>query len=428
MSMPNSLPLVLLLLAGVAMAQSADQELVSVVAAPDPVVPGQNVTYTVTVRNNGPDAAVNGGINAALSGLLTPISHSAPAGFTCYVSGTNLSCLHPAFPSGSTAVISIVARLADAQVNFPDGTFTSNFAPSGTTIDPIPGNNLRSVTTAWDSPQIDLSVAVEDTPDPVGPDQFISYALHATHAGPDTATNVNVNVYNNGTLRFQSITAPAGFTCTPLAVGAAPILTCSKPLLTPGNYDFSVVVLADDAVLGLNDGTVQTAFGVTATGNEINQANNSETETTAYVTPDADLAIASIDLPDPVIVGQSLQYQVTMNHLGPDAAVDATLNMYNNGSLRFQQMLAPPGFVCTLPPVGAAPIFSCRIASMAAGSSADFVITVLTDVNLIGELGGVVSSSFGATANTEDPGNANNIEVESTLILADLLFRNGFEG
>ena len=65
---------------------------------------------------------------------------------------------------------------------------------------------------------------------------------------------------------------------------------------------------------------------------------------------------------------------------------------------------------------------------MAAGSSADFVITVLTDVNLIGELGGVVSSSFGATANTEDPGNANNIEVESTLILADLLFRNGFEG
>lgn len=428
MSMLKSLPMLSVLFAGSVLAQSADQELVSVVAAPDPVVPGQNVTYTVTVRNNGPDAAVNGGINAALSGLLTPISHSAPAGFTCYVAGTNLSCLHPAFASGSTTVISIVARLADAQVNFPDGTFTSNFAPSGTTIDPIPGNNLRSVTTAWDSPQIDLSVAVEDTPDPVGPDQFISYALHATHAGPDTATNVNVNVYNNGTLRFQSITAPAGFTCTPLAVGAAPILTCSKPLLTPGNYDFSVVVLADDAVLGLNDGTVQTAFGVTATGNEINQANNSETETTAYVTPDADLAIASIDLPDPVIVGQSLQYQVTMNHLGPDAAVDATLNMYNNGSLRFQQMLAPPGFVCTLPPVGAAPIFSCRIASMAAGSSADFVITVLTDVNLIGELGGVVSSSFGATANTEDPGNANNIEVESTLILADLLFRNGFEG
>lgn len=428
MSMLKSLPLLSLLFAGAVLAQSADQEVVSVVGAPDPVVPGQNVTYTVTIRNNGPDAAVNGGINAALSGLLSHVSHSAPAGFTCYVAGSNMSCIHPAFASGSTAVITIVARLDESRVNFPDGTFTSSFAPSGTTIDPNSGNNFRSVTTAWDSPQIDLSVAVADTPDPVGPDQFISYALQLTHAGPDPATNANVNVYNSGTLRFQSITAPPGFTCTPLAVGAAPILTCSKPLLMPGSYDFSVVVLADDAVLGLNDGTVQTTFGVNATGNETNQADNNETELTAYVTPDADLTIASIDLPDPVIVGQSLQYLVTMTHQGPDAAANATLNMYNNGSLRFQQMLAPAGYVCTLPPVGAAPILSCRLASMAAGSSADFVITVLTDASLIGELGGTVSSSFSATANTQDPNNANNAEVESTLILADLLFRNGFEG
>ena len=34
----------------------------------------------------------------------------------------------------------------------------------------------------------------------------------------------------------------AGFTCTPLAVGAAPILTCSKPLLMPGSYSFSVAI------------------------------------------------------------------------------------------------------------------------------------------------------------------------------------------
>ena len=47
-----------LFLAPVLFAQSADQEVVSVVDAPDPVTPGSTLSYTVTIRNNGPDAAV----------------------------------------------------------------------------------------------------------------------------------------------------------------------------------------------------------------------------------------------------------------------------------------------------------------------------------------------------------------------------------
>jgi len=36
-----------------ALAQSADQEVVSVVDSPDPVIPGNTLTYTITLRNNG---------------------------------------------------------------------------------------------------------------------------------------------------------------------------------------------------------------------------------------------------------------------------------------------------------------------------------------------------------------------------------------
>ena len=77
------LPLLLLLSPVFAVAQSADQEVVSVVDAPDPVVPGQNVTYTVTVRNNGPNAASAGGLNVNLANALTHLSNTPPAGFTC---------------------------------------------------------------------------------------------------------------------------------------------------------------------------------------------------------------------------------------------------------------------------------------------------------------------------------------------------------
>ncbi|HEX7809515.1 MAG TPA: hypothetical protein VF608_12335, partial [Thermoanaerobaculia bacterium] len=58
--------LVSLLLPLSVFAQSADQEVVSVVDSPDPVTPGATLSYTVTIRNNGPDPAVNGGLNINL--------------------------------------------------------------------------------------------------------------------------------------------------------------------------------------------------------------------------------------------------------------------------------------------------------------------------------------------------------------------------
>src|ERR1051326_1470906 len=78
-----------------AFAQSADQEIVSAVDSPDPVVPGNNVTYTVTMKNNGPDPAVNGGLNIILSGAVTPISATPPTGFSCTGLSPFMTCNPP---------------------------------------------------------------------------------------------------------------------------------------------------------------------------------------------------------------------------------------------------------------------------------------------------------------------------------------------
>ncbi len=417
----------MMLFAGNAFAQSADQEVVSVVDSPDPVIPGQNITYTVTMRNNGPNAAVNGGLNVNLGGSLTHVSNTPPAGFTCLVAGANMTCNTPSFASGATVVITIVARVDESLLNFPDGSITSNFFPSGTTIDPNNSNNMKSATTAWDSPQFDLSMAVSDTPDPVGPDQNITFSAQVSHSGPDTATNVNVNMFNNGSLRFQSVSAPAGFSCTPLAVGAVPTLTCSKPTLVPGIYNFTLVVLADDAVLGINDGTVFTSFSVNGVGNDVNTSNNSETESTAYVTPDADVAIAVADFPDPAVLGESIEYLVTITNNGPDAAPNARMNTFNSGSLRFEQLEAPAGFTCTPPAVGAAPTMTCQTESLASGASVEFIVTVRSDAALTGPLGGTVSTAFSTNSAIADPVNANSAETENTQLIPVLLFANGFE-
>ena len=429
MSPRHWLCLMLLLGAGAAFAQSADQEVVSATDSVDPVVPGNNFSYTVVVRNNGPDPATNGGLNINFGSAVTHVSHSLPPGWQCFFNGGNASCITPSFSAGTTATITLVVQMAPHLINFPDGSTSSNFFTSGVTSDPNNGNNARSVGTNWNSPQMDLAIAVTDTPDPVGPDQDLTYTATVTNAGPDAATQLNFNVYNPGYVPFKSVLPPVGWTCTPPAVGAATIFTCNTASFAAGATSvFSVVVRVDDAILGLNNGTISTVIGVNGTGDDTNDNNNNENEDTAYVTPKADLAITVDDLPDPVMLGQDIEFLVTMTNLGAAAAPNASMSFYNNGTLRFQSVVAPAGYQCTPPTVGTAPIFSCTTASMAVGATAEMIVTVRTDPQLINAtLGGTVQSVVTAGSGVADPVNANNVENESTLVIPVLLFSNGFE-
>lgn len=414
---------------GSVFAQSADQEVVSVVDTPDPVVPGQNFNYTITLRNNGPDAATNGGLNVVLDQNLVVVSRTVPPGWTCSAFGAAHTCNTPSFAPGTVEIVFVVT-MSQHLVNFPDGIVQSIFYPSGTTPDPNTANNQKNVTTGWDSPQIDLAIGVTDTPDPVGPDQDLTYTATVTNLGPDPAASVNFNVYNPGYVPFKSVTPPAGWTCVPPAVGGWAYFTCTTPSFVAGaSSEFTVVVRVDDAILGGNDGTISTSFSVNGTGNDTNPANGAEVEYTAYVTPKANLSLAIDDTVDPVLLGQDFDYLVTLGNLGPEAAPNATFSLYNNGSLRFRSITSPPGFQCTLPAVGHAPTLSCTTASFANGASVQFLVTVGTDPQLINPItGGTVQTVASVSSDLVDTVSANNAETESTLVIPVLLFADGFEG
>lgn len=399
-----------------ALAQSADQEVVSVVDSPDPVIPGNMLTYTITLRNNGPDPATNGGINVNLPLEVTYQNTVAPAGFTCTPFGSNVSCTTPSFAAGSTVVFTMTVLVNTSLLNFPDGSFSANFFPSGTTVDPNSGNNLKTATTNYDTPQIDLAVAVTDSPDPVGPNQNVTYTVDVANNGPDTATNVQLSSFNNGSLRYQSATAPAGWSCTFPPVGSAPNISCTRASWAGGSTSqFTVVALADPAILGINDGTVATNFTITGTGDDTNDPNNSETENTAYVTPDADLAVTVSDSPDPVNPDNNITYTVQVQNNGPDTATNAQLSSFNNGSLRFQSAVVPSGWNCTLPAVNATPSFNCTNPSFANGASSTFTFVVRADSTVIGNFDTTVQTNFTVSSAVADPNNSNSSETETTV-------------
>lgn len=404
------------LLAFSAFAQSADQEIVSAIDAPDPVVPGNNVTYTVTARNNGPDAATSGGLNILLSGATTTVSATPPAGFICTPLSQIMSCTVPSFAAGTTAVFTIVVNVPASLLNFPDGSFSATFTTSGVTPDPNNGNNSASATTNYDSPQIDMALTVTDSPDPVAPDNDITYTVPIINNGPNTATNIQFNSFNSGTLKFQSITIPPGFSCPTMpAAGGNPTFTCTSPSMAAlATATFTVVVRADSAVLGVNNGTVSTFFGVNATGNESTNANNSETENTAYQTPDANLGVAVTDSPDPVTPNNDITYTVTVTNAGPDAATSANLGVFNNGTLQFQSGVAAAGWNCTFPSVNATPTFNCTNPSFANGGNSVFTFVVRASSVIIGNNDTTVSTNFSIGSGVADPVPANNSETEDT--------------
>jgi uncharacterized repeat protein (TIGR01451 family) len=128
-------------------AQSADLSILKS-DSPDPVPAGMNLTYTITVNNEGPDAAQFVFMEDSLPAGTTFVSLSAPAGWSCETptvdSGGDVSCSIDPLAVGSSVFTLTV--LVDTTV--ADGTVLSNTATvSSETADPNPGSESATVTT-----------------------------------------------------------------------------------------------------------------------------------------------------------------------------------------------------------------------------------------------------------------------------------------
>jgi uncharacterized repeat protein (TIGR01451 family) len=420
------LAIALCLLPGTAFAQSADQEVVSVADAPDPVTPGATLTYTVTLRNNGPDPATGGGININLPGAVTHQNSVAPAGFTCSYLGNNGTCNTPSLAVG-TYVFTVNVTVNASLAAFPDQTIEAQFFPSGPTVDPNNANNMKTATTLVDSPQVDLSLTATDSPDPVFPDGTVTYTVDLTNSGPDTAGSVNFNIVPNSSLAFQSVNIPAGWSCpTPPSVGATnATFTCSRATWAPGTSQFLVVFSANDENFGINDTSLNTYFGVFAGASDEtdDSADNDATVTTQYTTPDVDINITATDAPDPVGPDGDITYTVTVTNQGPDTPSNTTFDVVGNGGqTRFISLTQPAGWSCS-PPVSGTLLnvagFQCTHPSFSNGSVAVFTVVTEASDDLHANSDHNVTQAFQAFSNVSDPDNTDNSVTVTTAYVVD---------
>jgi uncharacterized repeat protein (TIGR01451 family) len=128
--------------------------------SPDPVTAGDNLTYTVTVTNNGPDPATSVTVTDNLPPETTFVSCSSTGGGVCGGSGNNRTVTFTSLASGQSETITLVASVNCSVV---DGTVISNTATvSSFTPDPDTTNNSATTTTTASNPPPTITGAAAD--------------------------------------------------------------------------------------------------------------------------------------------------------------------------------------------------------------------------------------------------------------------------
>jgi large repetitive protein len=382
---------------GTVVLAQADQDADLVVTktdTPDPVAAGHDLTYTITVTNNGPSDAQGVGLSDILPAGTTLVSANPSQG-TC---NPIVLCDFGTVASGATTTLVLTVHVDSST---PDHSFITNKATAlSATTDPDTTNNTATATTTVET-SADLVVTKTDTPDPVTAGTNLTYTI---------------TVSNTGTIDAQTVTltdvVPPGTTFVAAATSQGvcsgnPNITCSIGTLPAGaTATITLIVHVDPATA---DGTViaNTAVASTTT-TEPNTSNNAATATT-MVAASADVAVTKVpDFAISVTAGTDLTYTITATNTGPSDAQNVTVTDPLPAGTTFDSALSTQGSCSGTTTV------TCTLGTLLAGASA--TITLVVHVDPAAPAGSTLTNTATASSSTADPDPTNNTATATTTV------------
>src|SRR5262249_30099764 len=155
-------------------------------AAPDPVLAGSNVTYSLSVANLGSIDAHSVVLTDQLPAGVTLVSATSSQGYIApNMGGNSLTATLMTIPAGGNAAVTIVVQTGAGSV----GTIVDTASVTSQETDPSPASESISLATKVEL-AADLSIAMTARPAPVLLLGDVTYSISVTNLGPSTATSV----------------------------------------------------------------------------------------------------------------------------------------------------------------------------------------------------------------------------------------------
>lgn len=361
---------------------------VSKVNDPNPVAPNSLITYTISVTNSGPSTAATVRVTDTLPANVTFGGVSGP-GWACGRSGQTVTCTVASL-AVSTAPNIIITGTTSAF----GGNIINNVSVGATTFDPNAANNTAQSTATVTTP--DVSISKTNGQSTVVPGMAVTYTIVVTNAGPGALNNVTVTDIFPGTI--------GGVTWTCSALGGS---IC--PASGSGNINTTITLqnggvatfTAGGLVNSTATGALSNVASVSIPGGDAVAANNIFTDTDT-LTPQIDLMVTSTDNPDPVLIGNFLQYRVTVTNTGPSQATGVTLIDTLPASFNYELDTAG----CTV----AGQQLTCALGTLAVGA--------VRNINIFATptTAGVFINSADVNANEVDTNPSNNSAPQTTTV------------
>lgn len=294
----------------------------SMTNTPNPAIRGGDVTYNITVTNDGSDAAAGVQVRIDLPAGTTnprPSLGGDPAACSVDGSGTFATCV---LPTPLAAHSSVTAQLTVAVGSATASTITIGASVSATNESPNTGANnaLSRNTTVNDGADIFLST-VTGSPNPVVGGGNITWSIAGGNNGPSAATNPRVVVELPGSLQFVS-GGSAGFDCS--ASGQLVTCTRSSAIAAGAGGDFAGLQLVTK-VVDVASGNVTITPRISSAIDDPNPNNNQLASTPPItISAGADLQVTQTSPISVAVSEQELTFNLQATNNGPS---DATSGM-----------------------------------------------------------------------------------------------------
>lgn len=373
---------------------------------PATVTAGNQITYNISVTNNGPSAATNVTVTDSLP-QITFLNSSV----FCTQSALTLTCNLGTLANGAATSFSITEQVPAnelSSINASTTTITNTASVAADQADPNPSNNTASVTTTVNQ-SADVSVAKTCKPDgsaTAGTTAFCNIAV--SNAGPSDAQNVSLvdTLASNGSFTITSVVGPCSQTASQV--------TCNLGTVVAGGSMTITVNFTSSGNADVNDTAT-----VSSSTPDPNTSNNSATGHVSFVAS-ADLAIGKVGLPNPVIAGTNLTYTISVSNSGPSTATNVVVK--DTIPAQVSVLTATPSAGSCTAGISGNPLqpLTCTLGALTpSGAGSTATITVVGVVASNVPDGTVVNNNATVSSDVADPNNANNSATAAVTVHAN---------